>query len=115
MLHPHLHCIIPGGGITPYGKWKTTRSNGKYLFPKTAMRKVFKGKFMAYLKDTATKEHIELPDHLRETLYQKTWVVYAKQPFLGPKQVIEYLGRYTHKVAISNYRIKAVTNDKVTF
>lgn len=115
MLHPHLHCIIPGGGITPYGKWKTTRSNGKYLFPKTALRKVFKGKFMAHLKALAKKEQIILPNHLRETLYQKTWVVYAKQPFLGPKQVIEYLGRYTHKVAISNYRIKSVTNDKVTF
>ena len=115
MLHPHLHCIIPGGGITKSGQWKTTRSSGKYLFPKAAMRKVFKGKFMSHLKLMAKKGDIQLSDTLREKLYKKVWVVYAKQPFLGPKQVIEYLGRYTHKVAISNYRIKAATDHEVIF
>jgi len=115
MLHPHLHCIIPGGGITHSRQWKSTRNNGKYLFPKAALRKVFKGKFMYYLKKLAKEGEITLSPQLKEKLYSKTWVVYAKQPFLGPKQVIEYLGRYTHKVAISNYRIKAVTDSEITF
>jgi len=102
-LHPHLHCIVPGGGLTKAGKWKTTRTNGKYLFPKNALRKVFRGKFMAALKDLATKEAIELPYELKEKLYRKKWVVYAKRPFAKPENVLEYLGRYTHKTAISNY------------
>ena len=114
-LHPHLHCIIPGGGITKSGRWKTTRSNGKYLFPRNALRQVFKGKFMSELKSAAKRGEIKLPAPLREKLYRKKWVVYAKRPFLGPKAVIEYLGRYTHKVAISNYRIKKVTDKTVVF
>lgn len=114
-LHPHLHCIIPGGGITKSGKWKTTRSNGKYLFPRNALRQVFKGKFLSELKAAARRGEINLPSTLREKLYRKKWVVYAKRPFLGPKQVIEYLGRYTHKVAISNYRLKKVTKAAVVF
>ncbi|MFK7982247.1 MAG: IS91 family transposase [Saprospiraceae bacterium] len=114
-LHPHLHCIIPGGGLTTSGKWKTTRSNGKYLFPRNALRKVFKGKFMAALKDLAAKEAIELPDAVKEKLYRKKWVVYAKRPFAKPENVIEYLGRYTHKTAISNYRLKEVKKHTVKF
>jgi len=114
-LHPHLHCIIPGGGIDHKGNWKPTRSQGKYLFPRNALRKVFKGKFMAELKDLANKGTICLPDSLKEQLYRKKWVVYAKRPFANPSAVIEYLGRYTHKVAISNFRIKNVTPTHVTF
>ena len=114
-LHPHLHCIIPGGGLTPAGKWKTTRTNGKYLFPKYALRKVFRGKFMAALKNLAANEAIELPYELKEKLYRKKWVVYAKRPFAKPENVIEYLGRYTHKTAISNYRLIEVDDHTVTF
>ena len=114
-LHPHLHCIVPGGGLTPAGKWKTTRTDGKYLFPKNALRKVFRGKFMAALKDLATKKAIELPYKLKEKLYRKNWVVYAKRPFAKPENVIEYLGRYTHKTAISNYRLKQVNEHAVKF
>ena len=114
-LHPHLHCIIPGGGIDRQGKWVTTRSEGKYLFPRNAMRKVFKGKFLAGLKDLASKEAIVFPNQLKEQLYRKKWVVYAKRPFANPEAVIEYLGRYTHKVAISNFRIKKLTPTHVTF
>jgi len=114
-LHPHLHCIVPGGGLTKAGKWKTTRTNGKYLFPKNALRKVFRGKFMAALKDLATKEAIELPYELKEKLYRKKWVVYAKRPFAKPENVLEYLGRYTHKTAISNYRLKEVGDHIVKF
>ena len=114
-LHPHLHCIIPGGGLTKSGKWKTTRSNGKYLYPKNALRKVFKGKFMSELKALAQAGEIELPAELREKLYGKKWVVYAKRPFARPQDVLEYLGRYTHKTAISNYRIIDVDDHTVTF
>jgi len=114
-LHPHLHCIVPGGGLAQNGKWKTTRSNGKYLFPKNAVRKVFKGKFMAALKDLAKSNTIDLPNDLKEILYRKKWVVYAKRPFARPENVIEYLGRYTHKSAISNYRIEKVGNGEVSF
>jgi len=114
-LHPHLHCIIPGGGITTKGKWKNTRTKGKYLFPKNALRKVFKGKFMEGLKDLDTSNTIDLPYELKEQLYRKKWIVYAKRPFASPKNVIEYLGRYTHKTAISNYRIQQVQAGKIAF
>ena len=114
-LHPHLHCIVPGGGLTPAGKWKTTRTDGKYLFPKNALRKVFRAKFMSALKDLAATNTIELPYKLKEKLYRKKWVVYAKRPFAKPENVIEYLGRYTHKTAISNYRLKQVDDHTVKF
>lgn len=114
-LHPHLHCIVPGGGLTRNGEWKTTRSNGKYLFPKKALQKVFKGKFMSELKQLAASGMIEFPINLKETLYRKKWVVYAKRPFAKPENVIEYLGRYTHKTAISNFRILGIENGTVTF
>jgi hypothetical protein len=108
-LHPHLHCIIPGGGIDANGKWKRKIKTDKYLFAVKALSKVFRAKFVALLR----KE--KLADaHVLQSLFDKNWVVYAKRPFGGPKQVIEYLGRYTHKVAISNHRIKNVTNQEVT-
>ena len=73
----------------PDGKWKTTRTDGKYLFPKNALRKVFRGKFMAALKDLAAKDAVELPSQLKEKLYRKKWVVYAKRPFAKPELVWE--------------------------
>ena len=114
-LHPHVHMIIPGGGITETGHWKQAKSNGTFLFPIKAMSMVYKNKFMEKLKRFLEKEKIDLEVSLRRSLYNKNWVVYAKQPFLGPKQVIEYLGRYTHKIAISNHRIKSIAQGKVTF
>jgi Putative transposase/Transposase zinc-binding domain len=111
-LHPHLHCIVPGGGLTPQGKWRTAKSQGKYLFPVKAMSKVFRARFIAALKK-------ELPDKIDNALvtelYKKDWVIYAKRPFNGPESVIEYLGRYTHKIAISNHRLKHIADSKVTF
>ena len=111
-LHPHLHCIVPGGGLTKLGKWKTAKSDGKYLFNVKAMSRVFRGRFIDALKQQLPV-HIDKP--LLHALYKHKWVVYAKEPFTGPQSVIEYLGRYTHKVAISNYRIKNVESGKVTF
>ena len=111
-LHPHLHCIVPGGGLTKAGKWKTARSDGKYLFNVKAMSKTFRGRFIADLKEQLPAQ---LPPDLINALYKHHWVVYAKRPFAGPQSVIEYLGRYTHKIAISNHRIKQVDDKQVTF
>lgn len=114
-LHPHVHCIIPGGGITKAGYWRFTKSNGKFLFPIKVMSAVFRGKFIRMLKKFCTDEKISLPVEFINSLYQNKWVVYAKQPFAGPKQVIGYLGRYTHRIAISNHRIKSIADGKVNF
>lgn len=115
-LHPHLHCIVPGGGVNKQGKWKTakvlkTGKASKILFPVKAISKVFRGKFVALLR----KELPQLPYRFYPKLYKHKWVVYAKRPFGGPKQVIEYLGRYTHKIAISNHRLKSLSNNSVSF
>lgn len=114
-LHPHLHCIIPGGGLAKDGKWKNTRSKGKYLFPAKIMSMIFKAIFMRKLKDLVENQTIELDAKLRNVLYRRKWVVYAKRPFANPAHVIEYLGRYTHKIAISNYRILDITDSHVIF
>jgi hypothetical protein len=118
-LHPHLHCIVPGGGITKSGKWKSAKSKGKpgcrkarYLFPVKAMSRVFRARFVAGLRK---KLKTEQPQDLYQNLFKKEWVVYCKRPFLGPPQVVEYLGRYTHKIAISNHRIKNLDDSGVVF
>ena len=112
-LHPHLHCIVPGGGWRKSGSWKSAKNNGKYLFNVKSMSKVFKAKFIAELR----KSEVKIPKKIYNTVYNKKWVIYAKQSFRSPKYVIEYLGRYTHKIAISNHRIVAVDrkNKTVTF
>lgn len=109
-LHPHLHCIVPGGGITSSGKWKQAKNNGKYLFSIRAMSKVFRARFVESLR-----KQFDFPADFYDRLFAKDWVVYAKQQFYGPNQVIEYLGRYTHKIAISNHRILNIENRTVTF
>lgn len=110
-LHPHLHCVVPGGGITKSGKWKSARNKGKYLFPVKAMSKVFRARFVAALRKQLEPQSTSF----YESLFKHKWVVYCKRPFLGPPQVVEYLGRYTHKIALSNHRIKNLDNEKVTF
>lgn len=111
-LHPHLHCIVPAGGLTHAGKWKMAKSKGKYLFPVKALSKVFRARFIQALK-------LQLPGSLEPdlvgALYKKDWIVYAKRPFNGPSTVIEYLGRYTHKIAISNHRLTGISNGQVSF
>jgi len=109
-LHPHLHCIIPAGGITKSNKWKATSAKGKFLFPAKEIKRVFRARYVAALRKAIT-----LDKNLSERLFEKHWVIYCEQPFYGPKQVIEYLGRYTHKIAISNSRIISVNNGQVTF
>ena len=109
-LHPHLHCIVPGGGIDEKGKWQSKVRSDKYLFCVKALSKVFRAKYVAHLRESGVDDRV-----LLESLFQKNWVVYAKRPFGGPQAVIEYLGRYTHKVAISNHRLEQVDEKEVTF
>lgn len=114
-LHPHVHLIIPGGGIASSGCWKNAKRNGRYLFSVKAMSAVFKHKYMEGFLQLLKTENKTIAQSVRETLYNKSWVVYAKSPFGGPQQVIGYLGRYTHKVAISNHRIQSIADGKISF
>jgi hypothetical protein len=111
-LHPHLHCIVPGGGLTKQHKWHTAKSDGKYLFNVKAMSNVFRGKFIAQLKKRLP---LHVTPDLLNSLYNQPWVVFAKKPFDSPHSVIEYLGRYTHKIAISNHRLQKQEAGKVDF
>lgn len=112
-LHPHVHCVVPGGGIDYKNQWRQVKvsENGKlFLFRVQDLSKVFRGKFIEALQK-------QLPQNkdFKRSLYKHNWVVYAKEPFAGPQQVVEYLGRYTHKVAISNHRILNIDDTGVTF
>ena len=125
--HVHLHCIVTGGGLHPDGtRWR--RSKGRrYLFPVKALAALFRGKFLARLVAAHRRrllvfagQSAPLADplawqQLLTQLRTKAWYVYAKAPFAGPKQVLNYLARYTHRIAISNERIVAVENDHVRF
>lgn len=123
-FHPHLHCIVSGGGIIA-NKDKTVRwvnakrNDDDFLFPVKAMAIVYRAKYLEALSRLIADQQIALPADtnmpaLLKAMYDKDWVVYAKKPFGGPEQVIEYLGRYTHKVAITNNRIKAVDDHNAT-
>ncbi len=130
-FHPHVHCIVSGGGIVlpspshgegPGVRWKDAKKNNyRFLFPLKAMHTVYRAKFLQSLQQMIAKGEVIMPDGtdgktLINLLYQKDWIVYAKAPFGGPHAVIEYLGRYTHKVAISNHRICSINaDDTVTF
>ena len=125
--HPHIHCIIPSGGVNKKGEWKTSKGKDDFLFSVKALSEKFKKKFLILLTGLFKKGEIRLPAKDRyfnsvfnfykqkQLLYDKKWVVYAKESFGGPEQVVEYLGRYTHKIAISNHRIVKVTDTHVTF
>ena len=109
-LHPHLHCIVPGCGTDKPGKWRNLRANGKFLFSVKALSKMFRAKYVYHLR----KENIVSPVVL-DNMFCNPWVVFTKRPFAHPAHVIEYLGRYSHKVAISNNRLKDYCAGKVTF
>jgi Putative transposase/Transposase zinc-binding domain len=115
-LHPHIHCLVPSGGIKN-GNWKEAKGKGKYLYHVKAMSEVYKGIFLKELKILYKKGVIKQKSlgRLMHELYDKDWVVYAKRPFKGPKTVIKYLARYTHKVAISNHRIRSIDNNTISF
>jgi Putative transposase/Transposase zinc-binding domain len=123
-FHPHIHCIVSGGGLgIKDGKmaWKNgTRNKDGFLFPVLAMSQVFKAIMISTVRLLLREDLIKVEDkkktlQLLSFLYDKKWVVYAKQPFNGPEHVIQYLAKYTHRVAISNHRINSVSSTDVNF
>ena len=114
-LHPHVHMIVPGGGFTKENEWKNSPSNGDFLFPIKAMTKVYRGKFMDKFLRFLNENSLPIELSLRRKLYDKNWVIYAKQPFKNAEGVVEYLGRYSHKIAISNHRIKGIDDNQISF
>jgi hypothetical protein len=124
--HPHVHCVVSGGGISLDGeRWVNSR-NG-FLLPVRVLSRLFRGRFVAGLKRLQDRGELEcqgtiaaLSDEHRfriwlKTLYRQEWVVYAKAPFGGPARVLKYLGRYTHRVAISNQRLISMADGRVSF
>jgi len=125
--HPHIHCVIPAGGLSPDGtRWIHPRCNAFFL-PVKVLSRVFRGKFVAGLKRALRRGELLFPGSLKalegekpfaaflRKLFRKDWVVYAKPPFGGPEHVLHYLARYTHRVAISNHRLIQLTDGQVTF
>jgi hypothetical protein len=121
MRHTHIHCLVPAGGIDAQGKWRDTKQNGKFFVHVKKLSKVFRGKFTDGLVELQEQNVIQPEEKLipafkhLHPLYNKQWVVYAKKPLPTSDKVVEYIGRYSHRVAISNHRIKQVEDGKVTF
>ncbi len=126
LLHPHIHCVIPAGGLSPdHLRWISPRY--PFLLPVTVLSRVFRGKFLAGLRRLYRRKKLQcagpavaLADSRQFTqlirrLHRHDWVVYAKPAFGGPMQVLRYLGRYTHRVAISNHRLLAFEQERVSF
>jgi len=125
--HVHIHFIVTAGGLTADGRWIEPKYKGKFLFPVNALSKVFRGKFIEGLKKAYYAGELALPDNLKELkdtdkfeqwidrLVSRNWVVNSKPPFAGPEEVVRYIGRYTHRVAISNSRILSVENSQIRF
>src|SRR5262245_34225305 len=124
--HPHIHCVVPGGGLSPqHTHWISSRSH--FFLPVKVLSRVFRGKFCAGLRRAFHAKQLAffgecLPladesnfSRFLRTLFQQDWVVYSKPPFGGPDHVLQYLARYTHRVAISNHRIVSVTDSEVRF
>jgi hypothetical protein len=126
LLHPHLHCVIPGGGLSADGeRWVSCRDG--FFLPVRVMSRLFRGKFTAFLQSAYDEGELQFFGRLQQlshpnawdgwldTLRNKPWLVYAKPPFGGPRQVLKYLARYTHRVAIANSRLISTDNAKVAF
>jgi hypothetical protein len=124
-FHPHAHCIVTAGGLDDDGHWIPARS--RFLFPVKAMSRVFRGKLIDGLARLYDRQELDLGgrcasladpasfNQLKDQLYRKEWVVYAKPPFGGPEHVFQYLGRYTHRVGISNQRLVSFDGRNVCF
>jgi hypothetical protein len=124
--HPHVHCVVPAGGLSlDHSRWVRSREN--YFLPKEVLCKVFRGKFVAALRQAFRDGRLRFEGDLKllaqpkifaawlRPLYRQDWIVYLKPPFGGPQFVLQYLGRYTHRVAISNHRLVSFADGKVTF
>jgi predicted Zn-ribbon and HTH transcriptional regulator len=113
-FHPHVHAIVTGGGLSEEGsRW--VPSDETFLFPVQVMGALFRGKMIAALERAHERRELDLHSVDIPALYETRWVVYAKRPFGGPEQVIRYLGRYTHRVGISNTRLVSMDDRNVTF
>jgi hypothetical protein len=125
-LHPHVHCVVPGGGLSPdQSQWIACRPG--FFLPVRVLGRLFRAKFLSFLRSAygrrqlsfhGQQRHLEDPALFRQLiagLREKEWVVYAKPPFGGPETVLKYLARYTHRVAISNYRLLGIEGGKVHF
>ena len=124
--HFHVHCVIAAGALAEDGsRWIEAGRN--FLFPVRALSKVFRAKYLESLQELLEAGRLDVPSYLRElnspqrqrrwlrTLRRKSWNVYSKAPFAGPQKLLDYLGRYTHRVAISNHRLLACENGQVRF
>ena len=121
-FHPHVHCIVPAGGLSKHGKWNQAKSNGDFLFPVRALSSLFKGKLLHGIHKLYLSNKLYLSPRLKaqywntkNKLYGIKWNTYSKKAFGGPQQVLEYVGRYTHKICISNQRINCVSDHTVSF
>jgi len=125
-IHPHVHCVVPAGGLSlDHTRWIPSRP--RFFLPRPVLRRVFRGKFVAGLKSAFQHQQLHFCGDLAllaqpktfaswlRPLFRKNWVVYCKPPFGGPEYVLQYLGRYTHRVAISNYRLISLADGQVTF
>jgi hypothetical protein len=116
MLHPHIHCVIPLGGLTA-DRQRWIHPRYPFFLPVKVLSRVFRGKFVAGLK-RAYRRNLQQPKQFAaflRTLFHQDWVVYAKPSFGGAESVLRYLGRYTHRVAISNHRLLEFDGESVTF
>ena len=125
-LHPHVHCVVPAGGLSP-DRRRWIKPRYAFFLPVKVLSRVFRGKFVAALKRAFREERLRFQGSLTplaqpktfaawlRPLFRKDWVVYSKRPFGGPEYVLQYLGRYTHRVAISNHRLISFADGKVTF
>jgi len=124
--HPHVHCVVPAGGLSPdHARWIRSRDN--YFLPKKVLAELFRGKFVDALKEAFQNGQLHFHGDLKllaqpeifaawlRPLHRQDWVVYLKRPFGGPAYVVHYLGRYTHRVAISNHRLVSFKDGQVTF
>ena len=126
LFHPHIHCVVPSGGLAP-GRTHWIRGSERFFLPLEVLKQVFRGKFVDGLKEAYAQKRLCLDGQIQhltrgncfaafvQKLHRHKWVVYAKAPFGGPEQVLRYLGRYTHRVAISNHRLLAFDGNNVTF
>ena len=125
-IHPHVHCVVPAGGLSlDHTRWVRSRDN--YFLPKEVLRAIFRGKFVDALKQAFQNGQLRFQGDLQllaqpkifaawlRPLFRQDWVVYLKRPFGGPEYVLQYLGRYTHRVAISNHRLVSLSDGQVTF
>lgn len=110
--HPHIHCIVTGGGVDKDGTWhhlNSCKGSRHFLFPVHALSKVFRAKMLAALTKELKKKEMTIPKEMRKAVMSKDWVVFSRPPAKGVNQVLEYIGRYAYRTAISNARISNVT------